>query len=167
MNVFHYIKIQGELQMLSEDLIRYNKFCNSMCEGQRTESVFRSPQEIRTQQANRYLWFCYGFFVPSNFDTTQEAHEHFSREHLTQVDVIDITEQSFDKFLVKLAKDVATTIKNPIQTVYKGNIIEISWIKSTARLSKKEFWNHVENNIIRKASELDIVIPKPNQIDLE
>jgi hypothetical protein len=168
MNVFHYIKIQGELQLLSEDSIRYNKFLNSMSEGQRTESVFRSPQEIRTQQANRYLWFCYGFFVPDNFETTQEVHEHFSREFLTEVDIIDSTEQSFDKFLVKLSKEVSTTIKDPIQVIQKDvNIFEIHWVKSTTRLSKKEFWNHIENNIIKRASDLGIVIPEPNQIDLE
>jgi hypothetical protein len=167
LNVFHYIKAQGELQLLSEDSIRYNKFLSTLGEGQRTECVFRSPQEIRTQQANRYLWFCYGFFVPDNFDSTYDAHEHFSRELLTEIDVIDSAEQSFDKLLVKLSKEVSTTIKNPIQVIQKDiNIFEIHWVKSTTKLSKRMFWEHVEK-IRKKASEFNITIPDPNQVDLE
>lgn len=167
MNVFHHIKIQDELQLLSEDSIRYNKFISTLGEGQRTECVFRSPQEIRTLQANRYLWFCYGFFVPDNFDSVYEAHEYFSHEYLAEIDVVDTTEQPLDEFLAILFKKLSTTVKNPIRIIQKDiNIFEIHWVKSTTKLSKRMFWEHVEK-IRKKASELNIIIPEPNQVELE
>jgi hypothetical protein len=106
--------------------------------------------ETRTYQMNKRYWAMLGYFVPDHFNSTDEAHEHFTEKYLSKLDIFDINEDSFDEILSNIKK-----YARKIKSIKTNSNIEIQWIRSTSTISKKEF-TELMGHVEREGSELGI-----------
>jgi len=164
--VFHYLKWSGKLVPDSTEAEARQNAINKSAEGSMWILTEQTPEaEIRTSQANRYLWgYVYPSFCPDNFSTPQEAHEHFTAEFLIQQEIIDLTEESLQKFTERLLKQSSQTHK-PKFVRQDDTTVTVFWVRSTASLTKKQFLDYT-NRVIDFGASLGIQFLLPEQVDL-
>ena len=122
--------------------------------GQVIEWCLRSPGEIRRLRANRYYrGGILPVFVPSIFQHEYEAHNYFTEKYLTQVDVVDLREDSFEKVLFDIGKKQSKSRNTIKRTKIEENIFEIRWVKSTSVLSKRDFADFINKVILEGQTE--------------
>lgn len=152
---FHYMKWNGKLVPDSNEAQSRTDAINKSPEGSIWVLSEQTPEaEIRTSQANKYLWGAvYPAFCPEHFDEPQDAHKHFSKQFLLQEDIVDIEEESLQIFTEKLLKQSSQTHKPKF--VKKGDAVTIFWVRSTASLTKKQFMEYV-NKVVDFGATLGI-----------
>lgn len=163
---FHYIKWNGKLIPDTNEAQSRQDAINASPEGSIWVLQEQTPEaEIRTSQANRYLWgYVYPSFCPDNFDTPQKAHEHFTAEYLLQHELIDLEEESLQKFTERLLKQSSQTHK-PKFKKETDEVVSVFWVRSTASLTKKQFLDYT-NKVIDFGASLGIQFLPPEQVDL-
>lgn len=129
----------------NKETIERQKFFDMIPEGMIVPVDFLyPPTEIRTSKSNKYLWKAvYGGFVPDHFDKEVDAHIYFAKKYLPQNDIVDITEETLQKFMNKILKYSSQNIPPKITMI--DDKIEINWVRSTASLTKKQFSDYIEN----------------------
>lgn len=143
--IFHYLKYDGKLVPDGKEKLEREKFFNQFSDGQILEADWQTPNEIRTSQANNYLWGAVynQFVINGNFDSVEETHSYFTKQFLSRHDVIDLDEESLSNFSSKLMKYCSQHHK-PIYRII-GNTVDIDWVYSTSKLSKKAFIDYIES----------------------
>lgn len=127
----------------------YEEFDN-----QSLEWCIRTPEEVRRLRANRYYrGGVLPVFVPAIFQTESEAHNYFTEKYLSQVDVIDIREDSYIEFLCDIGHKRSQSRPTIKRTQIDEYTFEIRWVKSTAVLSKKQFADYVNKVIFDGQTE--------------
>lgn len=153
--IFHYLKWNGKLIPDATETRSRQEAMNKSKDGSVWILQEQTPEaEIRTSQANKYLWGAvYPAFCPEHFDAPQEAHEHFTKEYLTQQDIVDLTEESLQKFTERLLKQSSQTHKPKL--VKQDDKVIVVWVRSTASLTKRQFIDYT-NKVIDFGSTLGI-----------
>jgi hypothetical protein len=122
-----------------EDKKAVNDFIKQF-DGETLEWCLRSPEEIRRLKANRYYWGgVLEVFTPAIFQTTYEAHEHFTKKYLSHVDVLDLREDNFEDVLNEIVSKSSRSRKTVKYERVDLDTVRITWVESTAILSKKRF----------------------------
>ena len=106
-----------------------------------------------------------GSFVPENFNHPEEAHEYFVKKFLKQVDVIDILDPDKDKLLARIMNNSSEAVRPTFQEklIYHGSKLsgvrlKITWYKSTASLTQKQFNQYINDVIVFGETELGIEV---------
>lgn len=149
-----YINDEGKPVLLEEDRPKIQSF---YCERKRKwvrMNLFDDDAK-RSHEANKYLWVCYGYFVPNNFETTNQVHEYFTELFLKQTSLFDIDTEHLQTEIERLKKGVRRIIS--VKEI--NNKMEIIWVKSTAILNKKEFADYIES-VKREGNLLGIEFPE-------
>jgi hypothetical protein len=149
-----FIDKEGKPQLLDKERPLIKDFYSKR-KGQWAVMVLRDEEDIRSNNANKFLWACYSYFIPDNFDSTDEVHEYFTRKFLRRDSLFESDKTNLQKELEKLRKEARRIISAKII----DDKIEIVWIKSTTRLNKKQFSEYTEN-VIREGNQLGIEFPE-------
>ena len=142
--VYKYQVVNGRPAM-TEDDIQHMKELNKAHEGEFLEMLIRTPKEIRSLLANRYLrGYVYPAYVPDHFDYPHEAHAYFTDMFLMQHDVIDLLDEDLEREMERITRNASRSRKT-IKIHLTDTKIEITWVKSTAVLSKRDFAKYTNN----------------------
>ncbi len=111
--------------------------------------ILKDNDESRTSTENRHYWADLGYFVPDNFNSTDEAHEHFTQQFLSRESVFDYSDMAheLEKIMKKARRILSTRIIE--------DKVEVKWVRSTASLTQKQFIEY-RNNVEREGSKLGI-----------
>lgn len=139
-------------------------FKSELKDGEKFYLTYEKGERFDIWQQMKYYRSILNCFIPNHFNSTKDVHEYFVKKYLENTDVIDMDDIDKNLKLSKIIKNFSQSVK-PIfneRIVYVGNKIEkvrlqITWYKSTASLTTKQFTNFIEN-IIREGSNLGIII---------
>lgn len=138
MKHFKAIKIDNEIQYFGD----WDKFKDSLKDGQMFEIAVISDKEFRSTMHNRYLWgYTYRPFTPHVFQTVNDAHEYFTGLFLSHTEVIDFTKENF----ITLINDIQGKARKINDYIKKGDKVEFTWIQSSTSLNPKEMAEYIKN----------------------
>jgi hypothetical protein len=139
-----------------EDKKAVNDFIKQF-DGETLEWCLRSPEEIRRLKANRYYWGgVLSEFVPKVFTSTHEAHEYFTNKHLSHVDVLDLREDNFETVLNEIVRKSSRSRRTVKYERIDLDTVRITWVESTAILSKRDFKKYVDLVILEGQVEFGL-----------
>lgn len=137
MKHFQAIKLNNDIQFFGE----WDKFKDSLKDGQMFEIALISDKELRTLMHNRFLWgYVYRPFTPHIFQTVKDTHEYFTRKYLSRSELLDFTKNAF----IEVINDIKDKARLILPYEKKGDRVSFTWIHSTKMLSPKELSEYIK-----------------------
>ena len=129
------------------------------------EWLFRSEEAVRTLKMNRYYWAgILSVFCPAHFQTPVEAHEYFSKEYLSEEDIVNIKEDNLSEILSIISKNISHTKPLITQNRIDEFTLCLNWVRSTTTLTKKRMSQHIKD-IILEGQELGLEFEDIDKFD--
>ena len=127
----------------------------------RCEWHLKPEEEVRRLKANRYLFgSVYREFIPGHFQNVNDAHEYYTEKFLSVHDELDLDDPNFLKELNRIQKLARKILKYEVNE----NIVILDWVKTTTKLTKKQFYEYT-NLVILDGQERGIEFTPIDQYD--
>lgn len=145
-----------------DDVISHNRAIDKL-RGKRVYITITESKPTRSNEQNRYMRAMYkNYLVPDYFDTEDEAHDYYTEKFLSQVDVLDLNDDS--DFMEKL-NEISRQARVVTRKKYLGDKVEITWVRSTSALKTTEMEDFLTKFRTDVQMELGVTVPLPNQVE--